>query len=224
MPPPVPWCLPRPLAWCHSSSQDMWWFPLPMPWALAWCPYSCQDTSWAIAHTMKCATTPANVPWPKPRHMTHSTTHAMTHVIARVMTCAMSHAKTCDTCHRPLPQPLAWCHSLCQDMWCVSSFVPWCVPWAPCHGGMARAKTHDAWHHSCHNTCNDLWHGARGYSRTHDPCHDVCHNPLWTRIFHTLSHSSVRLTFISEKLVLEKLSHHLFYFILKGKIKQERNP
>ena len=48
--------------------------------------------------------------------------------------------------------------------------MPWCVPWPPCHGAIARAKTRDL----CHDACNDLWHGARDCAKTRDPCHDVC--------------------------------------------------
>ena len=44
----------------------------------------------------------------------------------------------------------------------------------------------------------------------------------WTCIFHVRPHSMARLIFISEKIVWKSWSRHLFYFILKGKIKQER--
>ena len=49
---------------------------------------------------------------------------------------------------------------------------------------------------------------------------------VWTRIFHVCTYSMARLIFIKEKLNLEKfeLPFILFYFILKGKIKQERKP
>ena len=49
---------------------------------------------------------------------------------------------------------------------------------------------------------------------------------LWTRIFHVCPHSIGETHFLfSEKNYFWKsLSRHLFYFILKGKIKQERKP